>query len=62
VIVTVSASKEDSFIDLLMEKKVSFSALGHVTKSELRVDDNSYGFIHDIKKLYNSALENILEK
>ncbi|MEA3316350.1 MAG: phosphoribosylformylglycinamidine synthase subunit PurL [Bacteroidota bacterium] len=62
VVVTVPESKEDDFIDYLVDKKVRFSALGHVTKSELRIDDDSFGFIHDIKKKYNSALENIIEK
>ncbi|MDA3781388.1 MAG: phosphoribosylformylglycinamidine synthase subunit PurL, partial [Bacteroidales bacterium] len=52
VVVTVPESREDDFIDYLMEKKVAFSALGHVTKSELRVDDDSFGFIYDIKKKY----------
>jgi len=62
VVVTVSPSNEDNFIDFMIESKVPFSALGHVTKSELRIDDNSYGFISDIKKIYNSALENYLKE
>jgi len=62
VVVTVSPSNEDNFIDFMIESKVPFSALGHVTKSELRIDDNSYGFISDIKKIYNSALENCLKE
>ena len=62
VIVSVSPTNEDHFIDFMIESKVSFSALGHVTKSELRIDDNSYGFINDIKKLDDSALENYLKE
>ena len=62
VVVTVSPSNEDHFIDFMIENKVSFSALGHVTKSELRIDDNSYGFINDIKRLYDNALENYLKE
>ncbi|MGM0406451.1 MAG: AIR synthase-related protein, partial [Bacteroidota bacterium] len=61
VVVTVPPSNEDRFIDFMIEQKMSFSALGHVTKSEFRIDDNSFGFVHDIKKLYENALENILK-
>ena len=62
VVVTVSPTNEDHFIDFMIESKVPFSALGHVTKSEFRVDDNSYGFVSDIKKLYDNALENYLKE
>jgi len=62
VIVSVSPSNEDHFIDFMIEQKIPFSALGHVTKSELRIDDNSYGFINDIKKLFDNALENYLKE
>jgi len=62
VVVTVTPSNEDKFIDFMIESKVPFSALGHVTKSELRIDDNSYGFISDIKKLYDNALEKYLKE
>jgi len=62
VVVSVSPSNEDHFIDYMIEKKVPFSALGHVTKSELRIDDNSYGFISDIRKLYDNALEKCLKE
>jgi hypothetical protein len=34
--------------------------LGHVTKSEIRVDDTSFGFISDFKKVYDISLENII--
>jgi len=62
VVVTVSPSNEDHFIDFMLEQKVPFSALGHVTKSEFRIDDNSYGFVADIKKIYENALENLLKE
>jgi phosphoribosylformylglycinamidine synthase len=62
VVVSVSPTNEDNFIDFMIESKVPFSALGHVTKSELRIDDNSYGFISDIKKLDETALEKHLKE
>ncbi|MGC9373683.1 MAG: phosphoribosylformylglycinamidine synthase subunit PurL [Bacteroidales bacterium] len=60
VVVSVSPTNEDHFIDFMIEQKIPFSALGHVTKSEFRIDDNSYGFVHDIKKWYDNALEELL--
>jgi phosphoribosylformylglycinamidine synthase len=62
VIVSVTEQKETEFIDYMMEKKFPFSTLGHVTKGQLRIDDESYGFIEDARKIYDSALEEFLNK
>ena len=61
VVVSVTANNEDRFVDYMIDKGVPFSTLGHVTKSELRIDDDSYGFIYDIKKMYDENLQNIVE-
>lgn len=45
VILEVEPDKEDDFVDALYEMKVPFFTLGHITKGEIRVDDNSLGFI-----------------
>jgi phosphoribosylformylglycinamidine synthase len=60
VVVSVSASKEAAFIDFVSKHNVPISTLGHVTKSEIRVDDTSFGFISDFKKVYDISLENII--
>jgi phosphoribosylformylglycinamidine synthase len=60
VVVSVTPAKEDAFIDFMMDQKVGFMALGHVTKCELRVDDVSYGFIRDHKKVYDTAIEKLI--
>lgn len=52
VVVSVSMENEDDFVDLMMESGLAFSTLGHVTKSELRIDDISYGYVDEYKKLY----------
>jgi phosphoribosylformylglycinamidine synthase len=44
-----------------MEEDLHFSALGHVTKGELRVDDVSFGFINDVRKNYLTTLEKIMD-
>jgi phosphoribosylformylglycinamidine synthase subunit PurL len=60
VIVSVDTDKESDFIDLMIDNDFPFSTLGHVTKGEIRVDDISFGFVKDLKKIYDSALENLI--
>ena len=52
IVVSVAMSREADFIDFMMETEVPFLTLGHVTREEIRIDDNSYGFISDYKKKY----------
>ncbi|MCK4853316.1 MAG: hypothetical protein KAT31_03620, partial [Bacteroidales bacterium] len=61
VVVTVNHAMETEFIDFMMDQELPFSAVGHVTKGELRVDDVSFGFISDVKKIYLTTLEKILD-
>jgi phosphoribosylformylglycinamidine synthase subunit PurL len=56
-IISVSPDKVDDFIDFMADNQFSFTTLGHVTKEELRVDDISYGFINDVRKIYLKSLE-----
>lgn len=60
VVVTVSPSRETPFIDFMVENGIPFTTLGHVTKSEVRVDDISFGFISDLEKVYDNALEELI--
>ncbi len=43
--VGVDPKKVDELVDLMSSLKVPFFALGHVTKGEIRIDDDSFGFI-----------------
>jgi phosphoribosylformylglycinamidine (FGAM) synthase-like enzyme len=61
VVVSVSAQQETDFLDFMMETDFPFSALGHVTKEELRIDDVSFGFIADFARDFEHALEHLLE-
>lgn len=45
IIVGVDPKKVDDFVDLMTSLKASFFALGHATKGEVRIDDESFGFI-----------------
>jgi len=52
IVVSVANAREANFIDFMMETSVPFMTLGHVTREEIRIDDNSYGFISDYRKKY----------
>ncbi len=56
VIATVNEDQENDFIDYLNEQGVSFTLLGHVTKGKVVIDDQKYGFIDELKSIYNNAL------
>lgn len=45
IIVGVKLENEDDFVDALSEMKVPFFTVGHVTKGEVRIDDESLGYI-----------------
>ncbi len=62
IIVSVTPNKINSFIDFMRQQDFPFLSLGHVTKGELRIDDNSFGFIYDIKKKYMNTLGEMIEK
>ncbi|UCH15813.1 MAG: hypothetical protein JSV22_07555 [Bacteroidales bacterium] len=61
VIVTVSPIRETEFIDFMMQQDFPFSALGHITKEELRIDDISYGSINEYKDLCSSAIQSYMQ-
>ena len=60
VVVSVTAEQETQFLDYMMETGIHFSALGHVTKEELRIDDISFGFISDYARDFENAMEQLL--
>ena len=61
VIVSVTETGEDAFLDALNDQKTPFMLLGHVTKGRVVVDDVNFGEISDYKKLYNNSLKDKLE-
>ncbi|MGQ1946797.1 phosphoribosylformylglycinamidine synthase subunit PurL [Geofilum sp. OHC36d9] len=57
VVVSVAPEKQDLFVDYMVASAFPFSILGHVTKSEIRIDDESFGFIEDLKKIFDNGLK-----
>ncbi|MCL3781575.1 hypothetical protein EMN47_14395 [Prolixibacteraceae bacterium JC049] len=45
IIVGVNPEKEDDFLDYMRSSKLPFFTLGHVTKGEIRIDDESFGYV-----------------
>ncbi len=57
IVVSVSPKTEAKFIDFMKTQNVDFSLLGHITSQEIRIDDNSYGFVKDFKADFDTAIE-----
>ena len=62
VVVSVSETGEDAFLDVLKDCKIPFILLGHVTKGRIAVDDTNFGKIYEYKKIYNNSLAEKLNK
>ncbi len=56
VVVSVTETGEDEFLDMLSVSGVPFLLLGHVTKKEIRIDDQIFGNIDDYKDIYYNSL------
>lgn len=61
VVVTVNEEKEDEFIETMVTSGVNFTLIGHVTKGKLQIDGEHFGFIKELKTLYNDALSKHLD-
>jgi phosphoribosylformylglycinamidine (FGAM) synthase-like enzyme len=62
VVVTVTEENEEKFIEYLLESGINFTLLGHVTKGKFMIDEDHCGFCHELKDIYDSALQTYLEK
>ena len=60
VVVTVNEDMEDEFLETMMKQNVAYTLLGHVTKGKICVDDVHYGFVSEMKDIYDNALGNAL--
>lgn len=61
-IVTMSEETEVEFLDLMRASRVPFILLGHVTKGKLVVDDASFGFIEDARKIYEGVIPSLMNE
>ncbi len=56
VVVSVDPDEEDSFISILMDAKIRFTLLGHVTQGKFVVDDKHFGMVNEYKELHSESL------
>ena len=62
VVVSVTETGEDAFLDALKDSKTPFMLLGHVTQGKLVVDDKDFGNVANYKEIYNNSLGEKLMK
>jgi len=56
VVVTVSEEAQAEFIEFMATQETPFTLLGHVTKGKMVVDGEHYGFVHEVKPVYDNSL------
>ena len=61
VVVSVTETGEDDFLDNMRGSKTPFMLLGHVTQGRVAVDDIDFGNISDYKTIYNNSLADKLK-
>ncbi len=62
VVVSVTETGEDAFLDVLKDSTTPFILLGHVTKGRITVDEKDFGKIDEYKTIYNNSLAEKLNK
>ncbi|WP_235208135.1 AIR synthase related protein [Saccharicrinis fermentans] len=61
IVVSVAPEKQDDFVDFMLETGAVFSVLGHVTKGEIRIDDETFGYVEDYKKKFAGYLKSWMD-
>ena len=54
--ITTTERNEGQVLDILNKSKIPFTLMGHVTKGDIRIDDNPFGDIAQYKKIYDNSL------
>jgi len=62
VVVSVTETGEDDFLDTLKETNTPFMLLGHVTQGKIIVDDTNFGMVSEYKEIYKNSLAEKLMK
>jgi phosphoribosylformylglycinamidine synthase len=60
VVVSVNEKNLDQFLDVLAKSDIQWANLGSVTDGEILIDEQSFGHISEAKKMYEHALEKML--
>ncbi|MDR0420156.1 MAG: hypothetical protein LBH30_01690, partial [Prevotellaceae bacterium] len=62
VVVSVGKKNIDAFVDFMKGQSLPCVQIGNVTESDILIDRESFGKTADIKKIYDTAIEKIMEK
>lgn len=62
IVVTVVEDYEEEFLDFVTEQNVQVMLLGHVTKGRVTIDEENFGFIHDLQTLYDNSIAEEMAK
>jgi phosphoribosylformylglycinamidine synthase len=62
IVVTVPANKENNFINFMLKSDAEFSLLGEVKGLQITVDNEKWGLVDNWKKVYDNALEQLLNQ
>jgi phosphoribosylformylglycinamidine synthase len=60
VVVSVAKEDQERFIEMMATSEVDFTLLGTVTNGFLNIDEELFGHINDVKRVYDSVLHEIL--
>ncbi len=61
VIISIKPENKAAFETLVRNKKVQWAEIGKVTSGEFIIENKSFGKVSEYKKLYENALEKIIE-
>ena len=62
VIVSVREIDKDKFVDFMKIRNTPFVQIGCVSKSEIKIDGVPFGSIEEIKNMYDTAIEKLIEQ
>ena len=60
VVVSISRDKEDLFLEIMEERRLSILLLGHVTQGKICVDEDQWAMVEDAKSIFDTSLEKMI--
>ncbi|MDR1984167.1 MAG: phosphoribosylformylglycinamidine synthase subunit PurL [Prevotellaceae bacterium] len=60
-VVSVDAKNIDAFVHFMTSQSLTYSKIGNITPSEIIINKKSFGKIDEIKKIYDTTIEKIIE-
>ncbi|HLP13526.1 MAG TPA: phosphoribosylformylglycinamidine synthase subunit PurL [Flavobacteriales bacterium] len=61
IVVSVDPNSEEDFLEYMVDNKIPFTLLGHVTKGKFQVDGEPFGNVAEAKEIYENALGKLIE-